>query len=191
VRPQRSGSFSRVRPALIAAGLLHCLACEAAPSKTPDAGPRTGNPVSYALWNVTNYDIYQVPVIVQVVYSRKKEQSVLLFPVEDERENKQREDWRIEVAFLQNDWTKARVTTRGKIKAADADKAALGRAVVAAIDRLSQEGLLGHNVPGILSAGQKDEHFWVTLTRLPEQLGGVVYVKLSPDLQQSSVIRGQ
>jgi hypothetical protein len=144
-----------------------------------------------ALWHVRQYDIFDSQVLVQVVYSRTKEASVLIFPVQEEGTKIQSHaDWEIKVTFPL-DRSQPKVTTRGKVRVATAEKSGLGDAVVAAMDTLSQEGMLSRVIPTCLRAHKGPDNYRVFFSSLERTVGDHFTVRLSTDLEQVRIIPGK
>jgi hypothetical protein len=161
----------------------------ARPQELPATG-QTDNLVALALSRLARYDIYQSPVIVQVIYTSRRALSVLLLPSDEPTGASvpEKRNWRIEVSLGEEPST--RIFTNGgvKIKSANRGRCALGDAVARAAEWLSADASL--RVPAIIEARDTERGFFVSFRRLPERTGGVMGVRISRDLKGHQIIRG-
>ena len=155
-----------------------------------------------ALSEVSGYDIFGTAVIIQIVYSSRKEPSVLFLPaVEDPQTNDEpKPDWRIEVAFSLAPNSAPRTTTAGTLDVLEpgSPNAKLSQAAIASIKHLSATGEL--EIPTVLRCVKTPNgRYVVGYGQLPVIMGGqAVYVQgghwmvyLSEDFAECSVVGGR
>jgi hypothetical protein len=149
--------------------------------------------VLQALAEVSKFDIYDTRVIVQIVWSRSLEPTVLLLPIEEDPDtnDQPRRDWRIEVTVALSNNTVSKVTTDGLLGAIapGSPKDRLGNAAFAASKILLYKGWL--EMPVVISARAMSDGYSVAFGRLPLIAGGHMTVYLSNDLQEYRISAGR
>lgn len=147
-----------------------------------------------ALSKVSEYDIYQTPVIVQQVYLGNRDLSVSLIPDEQDGANRTpTPKWRVSVIFPR-DGRSPRVAVRNARKttrpAGRTSVPTAGDAVSAASRHLHARGS-ALRTPFVVEATADSAGYLVTFTGLPEVPGGHTLVVVPPDLQKIRVLPGR
>lgn len=159
--------------------------------------PRDSNSqLVMALSRVAEYDIYRAPVIVQAVWSRKKELSIVFFAEQDMSAKRPKPEaplWEIQVLFGQNALARnPRVVARGISRLAEGkqtrERIRLGKAVAVAVSSWDAERVV--DLPLVIEARMDERGYNGVIWRLPQVPGGFVDFEVSKDLEQYTIAPG-